>query len=114
MIGALSIEERRTDADHLLRLYREKLISTGAVGVLGQEAAWEQLRRWPIWGMQTWMSNMDDWGQDGLPMVERFFSAAEDYDSIALLTAGRKPRRTPSLGLGARPLQPRYRDVPAE
>ncbi|MEO9240863.1 MULTISPECIES: phosphotransferase [Pseudomonas] len=108
MLGALTIEERRAEGQRLLQVYREKLISLGAAGVLDQHAAWEQLRRWPVWGMQTWMSNMDDWGQSGLPMVERFFTAAEDFDTLRLLTRGRKPRRTPVLGEGARPLTPAY------
>lgn len=108
MLGALTVAERQADAQRLLRVYREKLISLGAQGVLGQDAAWEHLRRLPVWGMQTWMSNMDDWGQTGLPMVERFFAAAEDWDTINLLTEGRTPRRTPILGKDARPLAPAY------
>ena len=83
----------------------------GAEGVLDQDAAWEQLRRWPVWGMQTWMSNMDDWGQAGLPMVERFFAAAEEFDTVRLLTHGRRPPRTPILGQDARPLAPAYRHL---
>ncbi len=50
MLGALTVEERRADAQRLLRVYREKLISLGAEGVLDQDAAWEQFRRWPVWG----------------------------------------------------------------
>ncbi len=111
MLGALTVEERRAEAPALLRVYREKLLSLGAEGVLGQDAAWEQLRRWPVWGMQTWMSNMDDWGQAGLPMVERFFAAAEDFDTLRLLTHGRRPRRTPILGQHARPLAPAYQHL---
>jgi hypothetical protein len=111
MLGALTVTQRRDDAQRLLQVYREKLISLGAEGVLGQDAAWEQLRRWPVWGMQTWMSNMDDWGQAGLPMVERFFAAAEDFDTVRLLTHGRKPRRIPILGQGARPLTQAYQHL---
>lgn len=37
-------------------------------------------------------------------MVERFFAAAEDFDTVALLTAGKPPRRAVRLGEGARPL----------
>jgi hypothetical protein len=110
MLGALTVTQRRADAQRLLQVYREKLISLGAEGVLGQDA-WEQLRRWPVWGMQTWMSNMDDWGQAGLPMVERFFAAAEDFDTVRLLTHGRKPRRMPILGQGARPLTQAYQHL---
>jgi len=111
MLGALTVKERRAEAPRLVQLYREKLISLGAEGVLDQNAAWEQLRRWPVWGMQTWMSNMDDWGQAGQPMVERFFAAAEDFDTIKLLTHGRAPRRNPTLGEGARPLTAAYQHL---
>ncbi|GLK88679.1 phosphotransferase [Pseudomonas turukhanskensis] len=111
MIGALTVEERRAEAQRLVQVYREKLVSLGAEGVLDQNAAWEQLRRWPVWGMQTWMSNMDDWGQVGQPMVERFFAAAEDFETIPLLTRGRTPRRNPTLGEGARPLTAAYQHL---
>jgi hypothetical protein len=37
-------------------------------------------------------------------MVERFFAAAGDMDTLALLTAGKAPRRVVKLGEGARPI----------
>jgi hypothetical protein len=103
MLGALTIEERRSSAWDLLNVYRQKLISLGAEGVLNQDAAWEQLRRWPLYGMQAWLANVDEWGQqNGVEIVNRFFTAAEDFESIKLLTAGKTPRRTPKLGEDAR------------
>ncbi len=104
MLGALTIEERRASAWDLVAVYREKLLSLGVEGVLDQDAAWEQLRRWPLYGMQAWLANVDAWGQNGLTMVERVFCAAEDFESIQLLTAGRAPRRQVRLGEGARPV----------
>jgi hypothetical protein len=53
--------------------------------VLGLEDIWERYRRWVIYGIQAWIANMDIWGQIGLPMNERFFTAAEDLDTWALL-----------------------------
>ena len=67
--------------------------------MLDQDAAWDELRRWPIYGLQVWMASMDPWGQGGLQnMIERFCSAIEDFDTIALLTAGKTPRRQVTLG----------------
>jgi hypothetical protein len=110
MLGALTIEERRSSAQDLIGHYREALIATGAEGVLGQQQAWEQFRRWPVYGMQSWLANMDIWGQSGLGMVERFFTAAEDMETIQVLTDGKKPRRQVVLGEGARPIAEAMKD----
>jgi hypothetical protein len=105
MLGALTIEERRASAPDLVRHYREALIGTGAEGVLHQDAAWEEVRRWPVYGMQAWLANVDVWGQgNSLEVVDRFFTAAEDFDTIDLLTRGKTPRRQVKLGEGARPI----------
>ena len=88
--------------------------AAGAVGVLSQDAAWEQFRRWPVYGMQAWLANVDQWGQGGLHMVERFFTAAEDLDTIKLLTAGKSPRRRIELGVGARRIAPGLRPSTSE
>lgn len=103
MLGALTIEERRASAFDLVRHYREALRAHGVDGVLDQQAAWEQFRRWPVYGMQAWLANVDQWGQsDSVKIVERFFTAAADMETIELLTKGRQPRRTVKLGEGAR------------
>jgi hypothetical protein len=111
MLGALTVEERRASAWDLVRHYRETLIALGAENVLDQEAAWEQFRRWPVYGMQAWAANMDEWGQNGFDMIERFFSAADDLETIQLLTDGKKPRRERKLGQGARQVLPKYRHL---
>lgn len=85
MLGSLTIEERRSAERDLIHHYCQALKSTGAEGVLSDEDAWQQYRRWPLYGMQSWLANMDEWGQTGLPMVERFYQAAEDLDSLKLL-----------------------------
>jgi Ecdysteroid kinase-like family len=104
MLGALTIDERRASAADLIRHYREALIATGARDVPDQDSAWDHFRRWPVYGMQAWLGNVDQWGQGGLHMVERFFAAAEDLDTMALLTDGKTPRRAVRLGEGARPI----------
>ncbi len=106
MLGALTVEERRASASELIRHYRQALVAAGAEGVLSQDAAWEQFRRWPVYGMQAWLANVDQWGQGGLHIVERFFTAAEDLDTIKLLATGKTPRRRIRLGVGARPVAP--------
>jgi hypothetical protein len=85
MLGSLTIDERRQSERDLLRHYREHLVATGAKDVLNLDQIWEEYRRWPAYGMQSWASNQDEWGQIGLPMVERFFAAAEDLDTYKLL-----------------------------
>jgi hypothetical protein len=107
MTGALTIEERRASAKDLIKHYREALKATGAEGVLDQDAAFEQYRRWPVYGMQAWVANVDVWGQGGRHITERFFSAAEDMDTINVLTKGKTPRRHPRLGVDfAYPIAP--------
>lgn len=111
MLGALTIEERRASAAHLIRHYREALIATGARDVPDQDTAWAHFRLWPVYGMQAWLGNVDRWGQTGMHMVERFFAAAEDMETMTLLTAGKKPRRQVRLGEGARSIAPGLREA---
>lgn len=85
MLGALTIEERRQSERDLIKHYRERLLSHGATDVIGVDQIWEAYRRWPIYGMQAWIANVDAWGQIGLPIVERFFTAGEDLETLSLL-----------------------------
>ena len=85
MLGSLTIEERRSAQRDLLRHYREALVASGAENVIDDAAIFEHFRRWPLYGMQSWIANMDEWGQIGFPMVQRFFTAAEDLDTLGLL-----------------------------
>lgn len=84
-IGSLTVEQRRSAEKDLLKHYREALIATGVEGVPGFDEIFEQYRRWVIYGMQAWVANMDHWGQSGLPMNERFFTAGDDLDTWKLL-----------------------------
>jgi hypothetical protein len=85
VVGALTIEERRHHHKDMVRQYREHLIATGAQGVPSFEDAWEQTRLWVMYGIQAWVANLDAWGQNGVPMNDRFFTAAEDYGTWQLL-----------------------------
>ena len=85
VIGALTIEERRKHHKDLVKQYRDYLIATGVAGVPSFEEAWEQTRLWVMYGVQAWVANLDAWGQNGIPMNERFFVAAEDYGTWGLL-----------------------------
>ena len=111
MLGALTIDERRASAADLIRHYRDALIATGARDVPDQDTAWDHFRRWPVYGMQAWLGNVDQWGQGGLHMVERFVAAAQDLDTMALLTDGKAPRRAVRLGEGARPIASGLREL---
>src|SRR5690606_11063562 len=84
-IGALTIEERRAHLKDLVAQYREYLIATGAQGVLSFDDAFEQIKLYVMYGIQAWVANLDEWGQNGIPMNERFFTAAEDYGTWKML-----------------------------
>jgi hypothetical protein len=111
MIGALTIDERRGNDRALFAHYRDALVSTGAEGVPDEDDAWEQFRRWTAYGMQCWLGNVDRWGQDGIEIVRRFYAAGDDYDTVALLTAGKRPRRMMTPGEGASPLPPDLQEL---
>lgn len=85
IIGALTIEERRAEDRRLLAHYRDHLAAAGVRGVPDMDEILEAFRRWPIWGCMAWVTNLDSWGQAGLHITQRFFAAAEDYDTVALL-----------------------------
>jgi len=85
MIGALTIEERRANDRRLVEHYRDHLVATGAENVPGVDEIWDAYRRWPVYGCQAWIANMDEWGQNGYPMNERFFTALEDLETVKLL-----------------------------
>lgn len=85
MVGSLTIEERRQNQRDLIAHYRDKLVATGARNVIGVDEIFEQYSRWVMYGIQAWVANMDSWGQNGLPMNERFFAAGEDLGTWKLL-----------------------------
>ena len=84
-VGSLTIDERRHHHRDLVAHYRNCLINEGATDVIGLDEIWEQIPRWVMYGIQAWAANMDHWGQNGLPMNERFFAAGEDLGTWKLL-----------------------------
>lgn len=107
MCSSLTVEERRAADRDLLEHYRSRLIATGAVGVLSADQAWRQFGLWPAYATQAWLGNINQWGQrNGVEMVKRHFAAAEDYDTVRQLTAGKQPRRRFVPGEGALTLAP--------
>jgi hypothetical protein len=85
MLNSLTIEERRSHERELIRGYREALVSKGCKDVLSADQIFEQYRRWPVYGMQSWVANVDEWGQSGFHITERFFTACEDLGTMKLL-----------------------------
>jgi hypothetical protein len=85
LIGSLSVDDRRRHQRELLEFYRDRLVRTGAARVSSAEEIYEQFRVWAVYGVIVWASFSDEWGQKGLPMNERFFAAAEDLDTWAIL-----------------------------
>ncbi len=85
MVGSLTIEERRQNQRDLIEHYRKHLVATGAQNVISSEDIFEHYRRFVMYGIQAWVANMDHWGQNGLPMNERFFAAGEDLGTWKLL-----------------------------
>ncbi len=107
MIGALTVEERRANDRDLLAHYRQRLLATGTEAVPDEDEAWQRFIRWPAYGTQAWLGNINQWGQgSGVEMVRRQFAASDDYDTIALLTGGKAPRRRFVPGQGALRLAP--------
>ena len=85
-VGSLTVEERRHHHKDLVAHYRDCLIKQGATDVIDLDTIWnEQIPRWVMYGIQAWVANMDYWGQNGLPMNERFFAAGEDLNSWKIL-----------------------------
>ena len=110
-LGALTVEERRSSARDLVSHYYDHLLSLGVQGAESREVAWQQFQLWPVYGMQSWLSNMDVWGQSGGDMIRRFWTAAADYETVERLTEGKSPRREIRLGEGAREVSPLIKDM---
>jgi hypothetical protein len=102
LVSSLSVDERRSADRSLVEHYRQRLLATGVQAVPSRDEAWAHVMRWPAYSTQAWLGNINQWGQrNGVEMVARHFAAAEDYDTVGLLTAGRAPRRPFVPGQGA-------------
>ncbi|MCW2525446.1 MAG: hypothetical protein JWM76_306 [Pseudonocardiales bacterium] len=85
MVGALSVEERRTTERDLLAHYRDRLLATGAQDVPDVDTIFEHYRRWAMYGLMSWMGTKDHWGQDNHEAIHRFSVATTDLDTVTLL-----------------------------
>jgi hypothetical protein len=102
VVSSLTVDERRRADRDLVEHYRQALAAAGADPVPTRDEAWEQFVRWPAYGTQAWLGNVNLWGQSsGVEMVRRHFAASDDYDTVGLLTQGRPPRRRFVPGEGA-------------
>jgi hypothetical protein len=111
LVSCLPVDERRRVDRDLVEHYRQRLLATGAEGVPSRDEAWQQFIRWPAYGTQAWLGNINQWGQrSGVEMVKRHFAAAEDYDTVGLLTGGKRPRRPFVPGEGALGLAPELQE----
>ena len=72
-------------AGEVAKVVVDAAFANGATHVIPLPEIWEQYRRWAMYGIQAWAANMDSWGQNGLPMNERFFTAGEDLGTWKLL-----------------------------
>jgi hypothetical protein len=107
LVSSLTVPERRASDRDLVEHYRQRLLATGAADVPDRDDAWQRFVRWPAYGAQAWLGNINQWGQrNGVAIVERQFAALEDYDTVSVLTAGKQPRRPFVPGAGALPLAP--------
>jgi len=85
VVGALTVEERRSHERDLLAHYREALLASGARDVPALATLWEQYRHWAMYGLMSWMGTRDHWGQDNHSAIHRFSVATDDLGTIRLL-----------------------------
>src|SRR3546814_72074 len=83
MIAALTVQDRRSAERHLLQHYLGDLAARGIDGQLPFHMLWDRYRRWPLWGMVSSLADAD--GQSGPVCIQRFYQAAEDLETLALV-----------------------------
>jgi hypothetical protein len=79
--GSVPIEERRSGERDLLAHYLAHLAVHGVV--IDSAEAWEDYRRWIVWGLVGWQSNINP-KEDTMATLERFCAAAKDLEIDAL------------------------------
>lgn len=79
--GSIPVEERRRSERDLLQHYLTHLAAEGVE--IGFAEAWDEYRRWIIWGLVSWQSNINP-KEDTMASLERFCAAAKDLDIDAL------------------------------
>jgi len=81
VIGALNVADRRAHEGDLLDFYLAQLAEHGVT--LDREQAWIDYRRWIVWGLIAWITNLNP-NEPSEPVLDRFSRAAEDLDLRAL------------------------------
>jgi Phosphotransferase enzyme family len=74
-VGSITVTDRRAAERDLLRHYLSVLASHGIM--IDFDTAWTEYRRWIIWGLVAWQSNINP-KEATLPSLERFCVAATD------------------------------------
>lgn len=79
--GSITIADRRAAERDLLRHYLAVLAKHGIT--IDFDTAWREYRRWIVWGLVSWQSNINP-KEATLPSLERFCVAATDLDIAEL------------------------------
>lgn len=74
-VGSITVAHRRAAERDLLRHYLAVLADHGIA--IGFDEAWREYRRWIVWGLVAWQSNINP-KEATLPSLERFCVAAND------------------------------------
>lgn len=78
LIGSLEIDDRRKSAEDMVKHYLEHLVANGGPQ-MPFDHAWDELRRWIVWGLVAWQSNINP-QQDTMSSLRRFCAAAIDLE----------------------------------
>jgi Ecdysteroid kinase-like family len=85
---ALTTADRRSAERQLITHYLECLRSKGVDPRMDTEAAWQEYRRWPVWGLIGWAVTGDDW--QPVPVIletmRRFGAAIDDLETYKFLS----------------------------
>lgn len=79
LVGSLDIDDRQKADKDLVKHYLAHFVASGGPKI-PFDAAWDEVRRWVIWGLVAWQSNINP-QQDTMSSLKRFCSAAEDMDT---------------------------------
>lgn len=84
--GSLDILDRRRWEKPLLQHYRERLRAYG-VTPPAFEQVWLAYRRWHMWGVIVWLTNIPEYHTESMitAMASRFATATCDHNSLELL-----------------------------
>lgn len=83
MVGSLDTEQRRKSERTLIRHYCDEMARQGVA--LDYDAAWDDYRRWIVWGLIAWHLNINP-NEDTVASLARFGTAAMDLDTGSFYT----------------------------